>query len=233
MNDEVLAIIPARYGSKGVKNKNIRIINGKPLISHTIDFAKKSKLIDKIVVSSNDSKVMKLCKNINVDYIERPSNLCQDDSLVIDAIRYTLDFLKEEKKYIPQVIVLLECTSPIRSLDDLELAIHEVKNNNFDSSTSFKKSEVSPNRLWKIINNNPKPYIDNANPFLSRQKQPQAFKLTGQFYVLSNLILKNNQDSKSLMLGKVFPVISSTSYEIDIDYEEDLILAEQIIKNLL
>ena len=233
MSNDILAIIPARAGSKGIKNKNTKLINGKPLISYAIDFAKKSKLIDKIVISSDDSKISKLYKDTNIDFIERPKDLCRDDSLVIDAIRYTIDHLKQKSNYVPKIIVLLECTSPIKSLEDLELAISKVQNNEADSATSFKTSDISPNRLWKIEDKDPKPYIDNSNPFLSRQKQPVAYKLTGQFYVFSNSILKNNKNSTSLMMGRVYPVISSTKFDIDIDYEADLILAEQIIKNLI
>ena len=233
MNNDILAIITARSGSKGIKNKNIRSINGKPLISYAIDFAKKSKLIDKIVISSDDPKIFNLYKDSNIEFIERPKDLCRDDSLVIDAIRYTIDQLKQKSQYVPKIIVLLECTSPIKSLEDLESAISKVQNNEADSSTSFKVTDISPNRLWKIDNKEPKPYIENSNPFLSRQKQPQAYKLTGQFYVFSNSILKKNKTSISLMMGKVYPVISSTKFDIDIDYENDLILAEQIIKNLI
>ena len=110
MSNDILAIIPARAGSKGIKNKNTKLINGKPLISYAIDFAKKSKLIDKIVISSDDSKISKLYKDTNIDFIERPKDLCRDDSLVIDAIRYTIDHLKQKcvaHVYSPLVFAII------------------------------------------------------------------------------------------------------------------------------
>ena len=231
--NNVLAIIPARSGSKGIKNKNIKLLNGKPLIDYTIDFAKKSNYINKLVISTNDKFISNnYLKDESVEIIIRPEHLCKDDSLVIDAIKHTLNDLKLKQNYMPQAIVLLEVTSPLRSHSDLNKAIEKVIDGFADSSTAFKKSNISPNRMWKVENENVKPFIDNSRPFLSRQIQPDAYELTGQFYVISNSLLEKETKSISLMLGRIFPIISSTKFSVDIDTESDLFIVEQILKHL-
>ena len=229
MKKKVLAIIPARAGSKGIKNKNTRLLNNKELIAHTLDFAKECKLFDKIVISTNDNKIIKKYKD---NVIERPNHLSNDESLVIDAVKYTLNYLKTKKFYLPDVIVLLECTSPIRNISDLKAGLDKVLSNQADSSTVFIESDISPNSLWKINKKKVTPFIEDANPFFLRQNQPKSFKLTGQFYVFSREALESST-TISLMIGKVYPIISSSKYNIDIDNEEDFLIAEQIIKNLL
>ena len=230
---KILAIIPARAGSKGIKNKNIKLLNQKPLIDYTIDFAKKSKYINKLVISTNDKFIINNYANDKIiETIIRPDHLCKDNSLVIDAVRHALAYLKSHDNYIPEVIVVLEVTSPVRSHADLNKAIKKIIDETADSSTVFKKSNISPNRMWKITDENIKPFIDDSIPFLPRQKQPITHELTGQFYVLSNSILKKETKSISLILGRTYPIISSTRFSLDIDTESDFFVAEQILKYL-
>lgn len=230
---KILAIIPARSGSKGIKNKNIKPLNNRPLIDYTIDFAKESNYINKLVISTNDKFIINNYSNDKgIEIIVRPEYLCSDDSLVIDTIRHVLNNLKLNQSYIPDVIILLETTSPLRSHSDLNKAIEKVIDGFADSSTAFKKSNISPNRMWKVENENVKPFIDNSRPFLSRQIQPDAYELTGQFYVISNSLLEKETKSISLMLGRIFPIISSTKFSVDIDTESDLFIVEQILKHL-
>ena len=96
---KVLGIIPARGGSKGVPGKNLYSLAGQPLINHTIIFAKKCLVFDKIIVSSDNDMICAQAEQLNVEVIKRPLRLAQDDSLVIDAIRYTLDILSENNYY--------------------------------------------------------------------------------------------------------------------------------------
>jgi len=228
----ILAIIPARGGSKGILNKNIRILAGKPLIAHPIETAKQSKYINKIVISTDNSEIKRVSLEHGAEVVDRPDNLSGDKSAVSDAIRYTVDFLEKNENYQTDIIVLLECTSPIKSVEDIDKGIEEVMSGRADSSTSFKESSISPNRLWKITDAKVETYIEGADPFLPRQMQPVAYQLTGQFYVLTNEILKNNPDTISIMLGKIYPVIATTPYFVDIDEEVDLIIAEEFFKKI-
>ena len=229
----ILALIPARGGSKGIPFKNVQLLNGKPLIAHSIEIGKKSKYINKIVVSTDDSQIKKVAIEYGAEVVDRPDTLSQDSSVVSDAIRYTVKYLEEEKQYKVDIIVLLECTSPIKSIEDIDLGIERVLKGEADTSAAFRETTPSPNRLWRITSNLVEPYLKDANPFLSRQQQPVAYQLTGQFYVISNSILQQNPDSISILLGKVFPVISTTKYFIDIDNEMDFVIAEEYIKRMI
>ncbi len=118
MNNKVLAFIPARANSKGVKNKNIKKLNGKPLVSMTIDFAKKLKFIDYIVVCSDSLKIKKIAEDKKINFILRPDKLSTDESKVESSLIYTLQNFKEAN--LIEYILLLEPTSPFRKKNILQ-----------------------------------------------------------------------------------------------------------------
>jgi CMP-N,N'-diacetyllegionaminic acid synthase len=225
----IVAIIPARGGSKGIKNKNLRYLSGKPLIKHSIDYAKQSKLIDKIVVSTDCDKIKHFALSEKVTVVERPIEISGDNALVIDAIRHVIFELEENQKYNVDIIVLLECTSPIKSVEEIDQAIMILKDGMADSVATFKQTATSPNRLWKIENELVKPFIDGAKPFLPRQMQPVGYELSGQIYALTTSVLNLNPGSISILLGKIHPIITKTEV-IDIDNEIDLLIAEKLFE---
>jgi CMP-N,N'-diacetyllegionaminic acid synthase len=225
--ENILAIVPARGGSKGLPGKNIRPLNGKPLIQYPIDTARESAYINKIVVSTDYAEIAEVAEAAGAEVIMRPPHLSDDTALVIDAIRYTLEEV-EKKGYSPKVILLLEATSPIKSVEEIDLAIKKLLDGEADSAAAFKETAVSPNRLWKIKDDEVASFIENASPFLPRQAQPKGYELTGQFYAFTTDILRKNPEAISILLGKVFPVITKTKC-VDIDEELDFLIAEQII----
>lgn len=226
-NRNVLSIIPARGGSKGIPNKNLRFLNGKPLIQYPIEAAQKCSLINKIVVSTDSSEIAEKSIELGAEVIIRPQELSGDKSLVIDAIRHVIAECEKEQ-YYPEIILLLECTSPIKKTEHINLAIQKLLNKEADTVATFKESHVSPNRLWRIESDVVSPYLKDASPFLPRQSQPIAYELTGQIYAFTYEILKKNPQSISILMGRIFPIISSVF--VDIDVELDLIIAEQILK---
>ena len=112
MKKKVLAIIPARANSKGVKNKNIKIFKDKPLIEHTISFVKDIGLFDEIIVSSDSLKIKKISNKKKIKFHERPKSLALDDSKIEDTILYTLDNLTDKDTY--EYVFLFEPTTPFR-----------------------------------------------------------------------------------------------------------------------
>jgi CMP-N-acetylneuraminic acid synthetase len=227
-NKNVLAIIPARGGSKGIPGKNLRLLGGKPLIQYSIDAALKSELINKVVVSTDDDKIAAVSQKLGAEVIKRPESLAGDKALVIDAIRYTIGEV-EKQNFNPDIIVLLECTSPLKSVEEIDLAIRKLLDDEADSVATFKESAVSPNRLWRVHEGNVAPYIDNASPFMPRQAQPKGYELTGQIYAFTTKALKKNPDAISILLGRIYPIISKVK-AVDIDEELDLLIAEQVLK---
>ena len=115
-NYKILAIIPARSSSKSVKNKNIKKINNIPLIGYSINTAKKSKLINKIVVTTDSKKIKELALKFNAEVpFLRPKSIAKDNSRDIEFIKHTLKELKRRENYSPNVIVLLRPTLPFRN----------------------------------------------------------------------------------------------------------------------
>lgn len=194
--NKILAIIPARGGSKRLPGKNIKPLLGKPLIAYTIQAAQGSRLLDKIVVSTEDSAIAAISKEFGAEIIERPEELAQDDSKSIDVVLHTLDYLAR-KNYIPDVCVFLQPTSPLRDSQDIDAAIEMFLKNKAATAISVDKTLGTPN---------------------------------GAIYIMA---VKDAYKNKSFFpKGEIpfMPYIMEDDKSIDIDYENDFKLAEQILK---
>jgi CMP-N,N'-diacetyllegionaminic acid synthase len=225
----VLAIIPARGGSKGVKKKNLKLLAGVPLIRYPIQSAFKSRIFEKVVVTTDDQEIAAEAIASGAEVINRPSEISKDTSLVYDAIDHVLSTLTEKYAYTPQIIFLLEPTSPLRGNEDIIEANKILQSKSADSVATFKETKPSPGRIWKIENDVVRPYFEESNPFMPRQSQPKGYELTGEIYAFRyDSYVVNN--SKSVLMGKVHPLISSSQFFVDIDEEVDFIFAESLIK---
>lgn len=226
----VLAIIPARGGSKGIPGKNVRAFAGKPLIAHSIDVALNCSLINRTVVSTDDVLIAEVASAHGAEVINRPRELASDTALVIDAIRHAVLEVEREGQAV-DIVLLLEPTSPFRRAEDLQKCIQVLLDDKADSVATFTESHVSPNRLWRVSDDVVEPYIEGAVPWLPRQKQPMAYELTGQIYGVSRKILSENEGSISLLLGRKFAVITPRETALDIDTELDFLVAEKIMEH--
>ncbi len=226
----VLAIIPARGGSKGMPGKNIRKFAGKPLIAHSIEASLNCSLITKTVVSTDDYKIADVAMAHGAEIIIRPDELAADTSLVIDAIRHAVRTVEDGGEDV-DIVLLLEPTSPFRRAEDLEKCIQILMENKADSVATFTDSHVSPNRLWRVSDDVVEPYIEGAIPWLPRQKQPKAYELTGQIYALSRKILYENEESISQLMGRISAVITPRETALDIDTELDFMIAEKVMEH--
>ncbi|ABS39781.1 acylneuraminate cytidylyltransferase [Clostridium botulinum] len=233
LNKKILAIIPARGGSKGVKKKNIKNLAGKPLINWTIDEAKQSKYIDRIVVSTEDLEICTICNNFNTEVIVRPIELAQDDSPTIDSIIYTLDILKEQG-YVPEYVILLQCTTPFRTVTNIDEAIENflVKEKEVDSLVSVKEEEYPPYWLKRIgVDGVMYDFIEyNKFKFTRRQDFPKLYKLNGAIYISKTEKIYINNSFES---NKSMAFIMDNRSSIDIDTEDDFKFAEYIAAEIL
>ena len=226
----ILAIIPARGGSKGMPGKNIREFAGKPLIAHSIEASLNCSLITRTVVSTDDDKIADVAMAHGAQVIRRPDELAADTSLVIDAIRHAVRTVEDGGEDV-DIVLLLEPTSPFRRAEDLEKCIQILLENKADSVATFTDSHVSPNRLWRVSDDTVEPYIEGAVPWLPRQKQPKAYELTGQIYALSKKILYENEESISQLMGRIAAVITPRETALDIDTELDFMIAEKVMEH--
>lgn len=225
--EKVLALIPARGGSKSIPHKNIVILNGKPLIAWTIETALNTPEIDRVIVSTDDLEIAKVATEYGAEVQMRPTELATDTSLVIDTMHYVINELHKEKDYYTY-IVLLEATAPFRTAKDVSNCIKKIYEESLDSVATFKEAELNPNRAWKINNGTPTSFIDGVVPWLPRQQLPEAYQLNGAVYVTKiEALLKSNTE---IILGKIGAVIMPKERSIDIDDKMDLLMAEFLLK---
>ena len=227
---ETLAIIPGRKGSKGVINKNIRKINGKPLISYSIEAALNSKYIKKIVVSSDSDEIIEIANSYDVESIERPQYLAQDDSTTIDVIKHILNVLDETDSYFPEILVLLQPTSPLRDSDDIDEAMKMFfECDSADSLISLSKFNHNPMWSFKIEDNFLSPAFDKEFLNKRRQELPELFLPNGAIYIIKT---RKFIEKNSFYLEKTKPFLMSEEKSLDIDTELDLKLVKCLIKGM-
>lgn len=226
----VLAVIPARGGSKGIPKKNIKMLLGKPLIQYTIDEAKSSLYIDDIVVSTDDTEIQKVSESLGVKVVSRPERLSGDDALVVDALRYTLDTLEVEG-LLYDIVLLLEPTSPLRTSKVIDNCIKEFKDNNVKNVVTFSETDLPPDRIWRLDNKGIEPYISGANPWLPRQKLEIGYQLNGLVYALDVANFRAMKDSQTILNGEITPVITPKEISIDIDDMLDFKMIEFLMKD--
>jgi len=224
----IIAIIPARGGSKGVPRKNIKLVGGKPLIFYSISEAKKSKYISRIIVSTEDVQIAKISKSFGAEVVKRPKNLSRDNSPTVLAIKHVIDFLEKKEKYDVDVVVLLQPTSPFRTSKDIDSCIKKFKKENFDSIVSISEPAESPYWMYSLKKDQLIPLLKINKKHHRRQDLSKIYQLNGAVYVTSrNRIMKKNTILGDKMGGYVMPVERS----LDIDNKFEFKIANLLMKS--
>lgn len=216
--NKILAFIPARSGSKGIPDKNIKLFNNKPLIEWTINSALKSKLVDKVIVSSDSRKILSLSRKLGANVVLRPRNISGDSATVESAIKHYIQNTNETF----DVIVLLSPTSPIRKTKDVDNAIEEFKQKKLDSC--FSASKLSDFLIWKMNRKTKK--LESINYDFkhrcSRQKRELNYVENGSIYVFKTSLLKHN----NRIGGKVGMYLMNFWQSFELDEIDDWKLLE-------
>ena len=227
---KVLAIIPARAGSKGVKNKNIKSLNGKPLILYTIEEAKKSDQIDKIVVSTDSTEIADLSKihGVEVPFI-RPKKLSTDSSLTYDVVKHCIEYYKSNGEHF-DIILLLQPTTPFRTVETINKSVKILKNKSVYTSVvsvvdvegnhPFRMKEIKDNFLINYIDQG----FENMNP---RNELPKVYIRSGAIYAI---LTKNFYEEQSLVSNLCSPIILDKIETINIDSPLDFEFCEFFLK---
>ena len=212
----ILAIIPARGGSKGIPFKNIREVGGKPLIAWAIDEAKKSKYIDRLILSSDDNQIIKVAKEYGceVPFI-RPPALARDDTPGIAPVLHAIEVLPEKYDYV----VLLQPTSPLRSVEDIDNCIAKCISEAGNACVTVTQSEQSPYWMYSITGSGCVVPVVRVEEYQRRQDLPTAYVLNGAVYVARAEWLKQ---VKKFVTDETKAVIMPENRSIDIDTEKDL-----------
>lgn len=225
-NKKVLAVIPARGGSKGIPRKNIRQLKGKPLIAWTIETAKKSRFLDKIIVSTDDEEIASIAKQWGAEVpFLRPVELAQDDTPgiapVLHAVQYFLDF---------EYVVLLQPTSPLRTTEDIDNAISLCDQKNSECCVSVTESKMIPEWLFRI---NERQMLETVSsekqiPY-QRQKAEKTYVLNGAVYVAKTKVLI---EKKSFLTSETIPYIMPNIRSVDIDDIDDFLYCEYYFEKI-
>ena len=230
---KILAVIGIRSGSASIKNKNIKILGKRPLVEWIIRSAKKSKFINKIVISTDSKKYQKIIKDLRVDSYMRPKNISGKFSKEIYFVKHLIKLLKKEK-YIPDIIVRLLATCPFQKVKDIDIIIKKlIYNKKLNSSVIISEAKQHPAKALKIIKNKKKlvGYIDGKGESVTGQPR-QIFE---KAYFRANAIaFRTKLLKKNTMTGKnVGYHIVSNQYNIDIDSLVDFKFAEFLIEKKL
>lgn len=222
----VLAVIPARGGSKGILRKNIREVGGKPLLSWTIDEAKKSDYIDHLIVSTDDEEIAEVARNNRVDVpFLRPKSLAMDDTPGIAPILHSL-------KVLPgyDYVVVLQPTSPLRTVADIDGCIEKCVMEQAKACVSVTLAEKTPYWMYHLSEKGHlKPVINTEKRFFRRQDMPPIFSLNGAVYIADTDWLQKTQSFLEYeTVGYVMPKERS----IDIDNEMDIVIFEALLSQM-
>ncbi|MBV6493611.1 MAG: CMP-N,N'-diacetyllegionaminic acid synthase [Turneriella sp.] len=230
-NKTFLAIIPARGGSKGLPSKNIKELCGKPLIAWSIEAALNSKYLDEVMVTTDSKEIAAIAKQYGakVPFL-RPAHLASDSATTFDAIKHTLDFYKQDIDKEFDYVVLLEPTSPLREVNDIDNMIEKIVQNEmeFDSIVSIGEVHEHPSIMKKIITPNQlAPFCEELEMKTRRQDNKPAYFPYGVAYIAK---------TASLLIEKTFYTKRNTFYEIkrhqcyEIDDIYDFLAIESIMR---
>ena len=222
---EILAIIPARGGSKGIPMKNIVKLNGKPLLQYSITSSLNSKLISRTIVSTDNQKIERMSRNLGAEVIKRPKILATNKIQMEPAIFHVLKKLKKNEGYKPEIIIVLPVTSPLRTNKHIDDALKLFLNNNYDSMFS---GTISHHFFWKKRKQYVLPQNYNPKKRPNRQEMKDQFIENGAIYITKYNAFKKSHCRISGKIG-LFEMTQKTS--IDIDTKFDLFEANKLIRN--
>ncbi len=227
----MLAIIPARGGSKGLPKKNIRSLAGKPLIAYTIEAAKQAEQVSPIIVSTDDDEIAAVAQKYGAEVpFLRPPELATDDAPAIDTFIYTIKRLREDSGQDHRECVVLQPTSPLRDARDIDNAIALFYEKQADSVIAVSELTHPPAWAKKIdAHGILRDYFDAPAGSRNRQAFEKAFMPNGAIYVLKSALL---MEKYSYYSDKTYAYVMPRERSIDIDDQWDFEFAEFMMKKL-
>jgi CMP-N-acetylneuraminic acid synthetase len=227
---EILAIIPARSGSKGLPDKNILPLDGKPMIAYSIELALASKLITRVIVSTDSEQYMEIAREYGAETpFIRPTEFAQDDSLDIDVFYHALSWLRDNESYVPDICVQLRPCGPVRDAKLVDKIIQRLINNpSFDSIRTVSNSTQLPYKMWHLSEDKLLIPVMRDIPEcynMLRQNLPKTYYQNGYVDAVKPHVVLEQRS----MTGKNIGGYIVDEY-FDIDYPEDVSLVEACIK---
>lgn len=227
----ILCTICIRGGSKSLKNKNIKIMNGKPLFFHTVEQAINAKIFDNIVISSDSKKIISIAKKKlkDIDLIKRPKSLAKDNSPKIPVIRHCLKTVEKRYKKNFDIIIDLDVTSPLRKVSDIKKSLSKFLKKKLDNLFSVCYSKINPYFNTVELYKGKIKYIKkNQSIITCRQNAPITYDINASIYIWSRKTLLN---SNKLLNKETDFFLMPHERSIDIDTNLDFQIVSDIIRN--
>ena len=228
---EVLGVIPARGGSKSTPRKNLYPLCGRPLIAYTFDAAKASQRLKRVILSTDDGEIAALGRehDIEVPFI-RPARLAQDDTPMLPVIQHAIHYLASEDGYCPDVIVLLQPTSPLRRAEHIDAAVDILIETGADSVVSVVEvpHNFSPISVMRIVEGRLEPFISQEEWVLRRQDKPQVYARNGP--AVCALTYETLMKGSTLFGEDCRPYLMATEDSVDIDTLQDIAYATFLLR---
>ena len=225
----VLAVVPARSGSKSIPRKNLAEVGGVSILARAIQAAGSCAYIDRVLVSTDGEEIAIAARRERAEVVSRSVELSSDSALIKDVLVDLTQRLREDGE-LASIMVLLEPTACLREGRDIDACLEMMVQNNLDSIATFTEADPHPHRVWRINEMGmPTTFIDEAVPWLPRQKLPPAYRLNGGVYAfkIDGMIVEKGPQ---LLFGNSGAVVMSTERSIDIDNPVDLEIANALIK---
>jgi CMP-N,N'-diacetyllegionaminic acid synthase len=224
----VIALTPARGGSKSVPYKNLYPLGGKPLLAWPIATARATPSIDRVIVSTDDNRIAQAALALGAEVYRRSAELASDTAVVADTIRDLWARLRGEGE-TASILVLLEATSPFRTPEIVERCLRRMVDENLDSIATFHEAEINPERTWRIESGTPEPFIRGAIPWKPRQLLTPAYQLNAAVYAFVPDALP--ADSPSILFGRMGAEVVPADSVIDIDTLKDFTYANALLQS--
>ncbi|MBA7620038.1 N-acylneuraminate cytidylyltransferase [subsurface metagenome] len=230
----ILGIIPARGGKQKLTNKNILPLKGKPVVAYSILAAQKSLRIDRLIVSTEDPCIAKIARKFNVEIIDRPKELALETSPIDECLRHVVESLEIREGYYADIVVEMYANVPVRKEGMIDRVIDKLIESDANSAVSVYPVIQYPQWVKTVDEE------DYLHPFLPlsnncrRQNLEKTFLIDGAVIAIETGILlstKGKNEIYSYMGEKIIGIIQEPWYAVEIDSEEDLIIAESLLNN--
>jgi N-acylneuraminate cytidylyltransferase/CMP-N,N'-diacetyllegionaminic acid synthase len=227
MSSQVLGVIPARGGSKGIPKKNLAALAGRPMIAWTIEAALRSRCLTRVIVSTDDQEIADISQRLGAEVpFLRPAELARDETPGIDPVLHLITWLETEADYHPEYVMLLQPTSPLRTTEDIDGAFRLATEHHCDSVISVSEADTHPYWMKRI---NDRGELEDFSPvpgkYSQRQDLPPAYKLNGAIYLVRTSRMLSD---KTFYGHKTLPYIMPAERSLDVDSLWDLHVANLV-----
>lgn len=228
----IVCIIPARGGSKTIHDKNIKLLMGKPLITYAIKAALHSKVTNKVIVSTDSEKILRISKKCGAEVpFLRPKKLAKDNTPDLPVFQHAIRYLEREQGYCPDIIVHLRATTPFRTGNDIDIAVRKLIKKNADGVRTVNLVTETPYWMDIINNDSLRSFIPGGRKYKIRQELPKVYRTNGLVDVVRRDIImkKKSMYAKKNQLA----IITERIKGLEIDAKLDFFIVEQVLKKRL